>query len=110
MTFFNVRIPGVKFWVVAADGPNVRPVEVEEFQIGTAETYDIVLEPTGEARTNVAESMDRSGMALAPLAPPPGARAAVPPLRVPPLLTTADVGMNHGPGGKTGREHGCTPY
>src|SRR3546814_3642767 len=58
MTFFNVRIPGVKFWVVAADGQNVRPVEVEEFQIGTAETYDIVLEPTGEARTIVAESME----------------------------------------------------
>jgi len=99
MTFFNVRIPGVKFWVVGADGQNVRPVEVEEFQIGTAETYDIVVEPTGEARTIVAESMDRSGMAVATLASRPGARADVPPLRDPPLLTMADMGMNHGSGG-----------
>ncbi|MEN7535613.1 copper resistance system multicopper oxidase [Aurantiacibacter flavus] len=96
MTFFNVRIPGVKFWVVAADGQNVRPVEVEEFQIGTAETYDIVVEATGEARTIVAESIDRSGMAVATLASRPGARAAVPALRDPPLLTMADMGMNHG--------------
>ena len=99
MTFFNVRIPGVKFWVVGADGQNVRPVEVEEFQIGTAETYDIVVEPTGEARTIIAESMDRSGMAVATLASRPGARASVPPLRDPPLLTMADMGMNHGSGG-----------
>jgi len=99
MTFFNVRIPGVKFWVVGADGQNVRPVEVEEFQIGTAETYDIVVEPTGEARTIVAESMDRSGMAVATLASRPGARAPVPALRDPPLLTMADMGMNHGSGG-----------
>jgi CopA family copper-resistance protein len=96
MTFFNIRIPGVKFHVVAADGQNVRPVEVEEFQIGTAETYDILLEPTGEAHAIVAESMDRSGMALAMLASRPGARAAVPALRKPPLLTMADMGMNHG--------------
>ncbi len=99
MTFFNVRIPGVKFWVVGADGQNVRPVEVEEFQIGTAETYDIVVEPTGEARTIIAESMDRSGMAVATLASRPGARASVPPLRDPPLLTMADMGMNNGSGG-----------
>ncbi|MBX7497209.1 copper resistance system multicopper oxidase [Qipengyuania sp. 6B39] len=99
MTFFNVRIPGVKFSVVGADGQNVRPVEVEEFQIGTAETYDIIVEPTGEARTIVAESMDRSGMAVATLASRPGARASVPPLRDPPLLTMADMGMNHGAGG-----------
>jgi len=111
MTFFNVRIPGVKFWVVAADGQNVRPVEVEEFQIGTAETYDIVVEPTGEAQTIVAESMDSSGMAVATLASRPGARAAVPALRDPPLLTMADMGMNHGEGmdhgggGMAGMDH-----
>ncbi|EDL48203.1 copper-binding protein [Erythrobacter sp. SD-21] len=106
MTFFNVRIPGMKFWVVAADGLNVRPVEVEEFQIGTAETYDIVVEPTGEAHTIVAESMDRSGMALATLASRPGARAPVPALRDPPLLTMADMGMNHGGGDMAGMDPG----
>lgn len=108
MTFFNVRIPGVKFWVVGADGQNVRPVEVEEFQIGTAETYDIVVEPTGEAHTIVAESMDRSGMAVATLASRPGATAAVPALREPPLLTMADMGMNgmdHGGDAAGGMDH-----
>lgn len=107
MSFFNVRIPGVKFQVVAADGQNVRPVEVEEFQIGAAETYDIVVEPTGEARTIVAESMDRSGMAVATLASRPGARAPVPALRDPPLLTMADMGMSHGSGGMDHGSHGA---
>jgi CopA family copper-resistance protein len=104
MSFFNVRIPGAKLFIVGADGQNVRPVEVEEFQIGTAETYDFVVEPSGEAMTIVAESMDRSGMAVATLATRPGARAEVPPLRTAPLLTMADMGMSgmdHG-----GMDHG----
>ena len=96
-SFFNVRIPGLAMSVVATDGQAVRPVEVDEFQIGTAETYDVIVQPSGaEAYSIVAESMDRSGMALATLASSPGARAAVPALRDPPLLTMADMGMNHG--------------
>ncbi|MEO1968507.1 MAG: copper resistance system multicopper oxidase [Sphingomonadaceae bacterium] len=94
MTFFNVRIPGLPMTVVAADGQNVRPVETDEFQIGVAETYDVLIEPgPAQAYTIVAEAMDRSGMALATLAAQPGARAAVPALRDPPLLTMADMGM-----------------
>lgn len=98
-SFFNIRIPGLAMSVVATDGMPVHPVEVDEFQIGTAETYDVIVEP-GEAQAYsiVAESMDRSGMALATLASRPGARAAVPALRDPPLLTMADMGMNHGGG------------
>jgi CopA family copper-resistance protein len=96
-SFFNIRIPGLPMTVIAADGQNVRPVEVDEFQIGTAETYDVIVEPgTADAYAIVAEAMDRSGMALAMLACRPGARAAVPPLRDAPLLTMADMGMNHG--------------
>lgn len=96
-SFFNVRIPGLAMSVVATDGQAVRPVEVDEFQIGTAETYDVIIEPgNAEAYSVVAESMDRSGMALATLASSPGARADVPALRDPPLLTMADMGMNHG--------------
>ncbi|WP_267878679.1 copper resistance system multicopper oxidase [Porphyrobacter sp. AAP82] len=98
MTFFNLRIPGLAMTVIAADGQNVAPVEVDEFQIGTAETYDVIIRPTAEAYTIIAESMDRSGMALATLASRPGARAAIPPPRKPPLLTMADMGMDHGPG------------
>ncbi len=99
-SFFNVRIPGLTMTVIAADGQNVRPVEVDEFQIGTAETYDVIVTPgSADAYAIVAESMDRSGMALAMLASRPGARAPVPALRDPPLLTMADMGMDHGPGG-----------
>lgn len=96
MTFFNVRIPGLAMTVIAADGQNVKPVEVDEFQIGAAETYDVIVEPRAEAYAIIAESMDRSGMALAMLANHPGARAPVPPLRKPPLLDMGDMGMNHG--------------
>ena len=95
-TFFNLRIPGLPMTVIAADGQNVRPVEVDEFQIGAAETYDLIVEPTAEAYTIIAESMDRSGMALATLASRPGARAPIPPPRKPPLLDMGDMGMNHG--------------
>ena len=104
-SFFNVRIPGLPMTIIAADGQNVRPVEVDEFQIGTAETYDVIVTPgSAEAYAIVGESMDRSGMALAMLATRPGARAAVPALRDPPLLTMGDMGMNHGSGGM---DHGA---
>ncbi len=103
MTFFNVRIPGCKLTVVAADGQAVKPVTVEELQIAVAETYDLLVEPDGAAFSIVCESMDRSGMALATLSTTPGLRAPVPPLRPPPLLTMADMGMNHGDGG---HDHG----
>ena len=108
-SFFNVRIPGLPMTVIAADGQNVRPVEVDEFQIGTAETYDVIVTAgDAEAYSIVGESMDRSGMALATLASRPGARAAVPALRDPPLLTMGDMGMNHGSEGMdhSGMDHG----
>jgi CopA family copper-resistance protein len=108
-SFFNVRIPGLPMTVIAADGQNVRPVEVDELQIGTAETYDVIVTAgDAEAYSIVGESMDRSGMALATLASRPGARAAVPALRDPPLLTMGDMGMNHGSEGMdhSGMDHG----
>ncbi|WP_341209626.1 copper resistance system multicopper oxidase [uncultured Sphingomonas sp.] len=94
MTIFNVRIPGLKMTVVQADGQNVRPVAVDEFQIAVAETYDVIVEPAApRAYTLVAESWDRSGMARATLAPQLGMVAAVPPLRRRPLATMKDMGM-----------------
>ena len=108
MSFFNIRIPGVRMSVVQADGKNVRPIEVDEFQIGTAETYDIVVEPTAEAHTVVAEAMDRSGMAVATLTSRSGARAPVPSLRDPVLLTMTDMGhggMDHSGGGHSNMGH-----
>jgi len=95
MTTFNVRIPGLPLTVVQADGQHVRPMTVDEFQIGVAETYDvIVVPPDNRAYTLVGESIDRSGMARATLAPSVGMTAAVPPLRARPLATMTDMGMD----------------
>jgi FtsP/CotA-like multicopper oxidase with cupredoxin domain len=94
MTVFNVRIPDLSMTVVNADSNDVRPVEVDELQISVAETYDVIVQPTEErAFTLVAESVDRSGMARATLAPRPGMTASVPPLRPRPTLGTDDMGM-----------------
>jgi len=94
MTIFNIRIPGLPMTVVSADGLNVRPVTVDEFQIGNAETYDVIIRPAEDkAFTLVAESIDRSGMARATLAPRMGMTASVPPLRPRPTLTMRDMGM-----------------
>ena len=111
MTIFNVRIPGLSMKVVQADGLNVKPVDVEEFQISVAETYDVVVQPTEDkAFTLVAEAVDRSGMGRATLAPRPGMTAVVPPLRDRPLATMKDMGMDmsmHGPmAGMEGMDHG----
>ena len=95
MTTFNIRIPGLPLSVVQADGQNVRPVTVDEFQIGVAETYDVIVTPPDDrAYTLVGEAVDRSGMARATLAPRAGMTAEVPPLRERPLATMKDMGMD----------------
>ena len=94
MTTFNVRIPGLRLTIVQADGQNVMPVEVDEFQIGVAETYDAVITPMElRAYTLVGEAIDRSGLARATLAPRVGMAAEVPALRPRPLATMKDMGM-----------------
>lgn len=99
MSYFNVRIPGLPLTIVQADGQNVQPVTVDEFQMGVAETYDVIVEPTEDrAYTIFAESMDRSGYARGTLAPREGLSADIPKLRAPPLLTMTDMGMDHGGG------------
>ena len=116
MTTFNMRIPGLPLVVVQADGQNVRPVTVDEFQIGVAETYDVIVTPPDDrAYTLVGEAIDRSGMARATLAPRAGMTAEVPPLRKRPLATMKDMGMDHsntagmaaGGDAMTGMNHGA---
>jgi CopA family copper-resistance protein len=94
MTIFNVRIPGLPMTVVQADGQDVVPIEVDEFQIANAETFDVIVRPADQAYTLVAEAADSSGMARATLAPRAGMAAAVPPLRQRPVLTMRDMGMD----------------
>ena len=101
MTFFNVRIPGVPMTVIQSDGQDVADVEVDEFQIGVAETYDVIVAPSAGSHAIVAEAMDRSGMGVASLTSREGQRATPPPLREPVTLTMADMGMG-GHGGHSG--------
>ena len=103
-SFFDVRIPGLPMTVVESDGQHVKPVETDEFRIGIAETFDVVVEPTGDrAYTIFAEAMDRSGFARGTLAPRQGMEAEVPRRRERPLLTMADMGMDHD---MEGMDHG----
>ena len=77
MSYFDVRIPGLTMTVVAADGQYVHPVTVDEFRIATAETYDVIVEPSGQdAFTIFAQSNDRTGFAAGTLAVRPGLACA----------------------------------
>ena len=85
MTYYDVRIPGLRMTVVQADGQNVQPVEVDEFRIAVAERYDVIVHPKEfRAYTIFAEAMDRSGYARATLAPREDMEAPIPKLRKPP--------------------------
>jgi len=112
MTFFDIRIPGLKLTVVAADGQDVEPVTVDEFRIGLAEVYDVIVEPKDDrAYTIFAQSLDRSGYARGTLAPEPGMQAEVPSLDSRPLLTMMDMGMGHDMAGMHmgGMHHSASP-
>lgn len=108
MTNFNLRLPELPMTVVAADGQNIRPVETDELQIAIAETYDVIVSP-GDDRAYglIAESIDRSGLCRATLAPRMGMVAEVPPLRARPLLTMKDMGMDHSSAGQGSADHGA---
>jgi CopA family copper-resistance protein len=113
MTHFDVRIPGLKMTVVAADGQYVHPVTVDEFRIATAETFDVIVEPSGQdAFTIFAQDMGRTGYVSGTLAVREGLRAAIPVVDPRPILTMADMG--HGGMGighdmsMKGMDHGNT--
>ncbi|MBP0944048.1 copper resistance system multicopper oxidase [Pseudomonas alliivorans] len=103
MTYFDVRIPGLKMTVVASDGLHVKPVSVDEFRIAVAETFDVIVEPADGAYTVFAQSMDRTGYARGTLASRPGMKADVPSLDPRPLLSMDDIGM-------AGMDHGAMSH
>ncbi|MCQ3830852.1 copper resistance system multicopper oxidase [Microbulbifer elongatus] len=109
MSIFDIRIPGLKMTVVASDGQNIEPVSVDEFRIGVAETYDVVVEPADDrAYTLFAQTIDRSGFARGTLTPHPELRAEVPAMDYAPVLTHRDMGMDHSGhdmGGMSGMDH-----
>jgi len=101
MSFFDVRIPQLKMTVVSADGQPVKPVAVDEFRIGTAETYDVIVEPKTNHYQIEAESIDRSGFAIGTLHNELTAKSAaihMPAARPRAVLTMEDMG-GHGGGG-----------
>ncbi|WP_087503103.1 copper resistance system multicopper oxidase [Pseudomonas sp. SID14000] len=113
MTYFDVRIPGLKMTVVAADGQYVKPVSIDEFRIAVAETYDVIVEPESEqAYTIFAQSMDRTGYSRGTLAVREGLQAPVPAVDPRPLISMSDMGMDHGGmgdmdhGSMAGMDHG----
>jgi CopA family copper-resistance protein len=96
-SFYDVRIPGLRMTVIQADGQDVETVTVDEFRFGPGETYDVMVEPRGEAYTLFAQSMDRSGYAFGTLATRQGLSAPVPSVDPVEWLTMADMmgSMNH---------------
>lgn len=95
MTFFDVRIPGLKMIVVSADGQNIQPVSIDEFRIGVAETYDVIVEPKdGRAYTIFAQDIVRSGYARGTLTPDVSMTGEVLKLDKVPNLTHSDMGMD----------------
>lgn len=96
MTFFDVRIPGLKMTVVAADGNYVKPVNIDEFRIGVAETYDVIVEPHNKTYAIFAQSIDRSGYAMGSLTPKVSLLAKAPRMDPLPVLTHTDMGMDMG--------------
>ncbi|MEQ1130450.1 copper resistance system multicopper oxidase [Acinetobacter johnsonii] len=98
MSFFDVRIPNLKMTVVSADGQPVKPVPVDEFRIGTAETYDVIVEPKQAHYQIEAESIDRTGFSVGTLheeSSPAVKQIEMPKPRPRSLLTMEDMGMNH---------------
>lgn len=96
MAYFDLRIPGLSMTVVSADGNNVRPVKVDELRIAVAETYDVIVQPNEDkAYSIMATSMGRSAFGRGTLAPRDGMKGEVPELGERPLLTMADMGMDH---------------
>ena len=100
MTFFDVRIPGLKMTVVAADGQNLEPVTVDEFRLGVAETYDVIVEPMHDmAYTIFAQDIARTGFARGTLTPDLVMTAEIPEMDPVPDLGHNDMGMGmHGMG------------
>ena len=94
MTIFDVRIPGLKMTVVASDGQNIEPVTIDEFRIGVAETYDVVVEPSDDsAYTVFAQSIDRSGFTRGTLTPDVEMTSLIPNMDTAPTLGHRDMGM-----------------
>jgi len=106
MTFFDIRIPGLKMTVVAADGQYIEPVTVDEMRMGVAETYDVIIEPSDDrAYTIFSQAIDRSGYARGTLTPDLSLKAGIPEMDPDLILTHTDMGMDMGGMSMPGMDH-----
>ncbi|WP_417316182.1 copper resistance system multicopper oxidase [Cycloclasticus pugetii] len=102
MSFFDISIPGLKMTVVAADGQYVQPFSIDEFRLGVAETYDVIVEPSAEQAYSIfAQSIDRTGFSSGTLTPNAAMKAIPPAMDVSPILGHGDMGMS-----MAGMDHG----
>ncbi len=96
MTIYDIAIPGLKMTFVEMDGQPIKSVKADEFRIGVAETYDVIVQPQEDrAYTIFAESLDRSGYARGTLSTKEGMVGEIPKMRPRTLLTMADMAMPH---------------
>src|SRR5690554_2874768 len=111
MTIFDVRIPGLKMTVVASDGQNIQPVTVDEFRMGVAETYDVIVEPeVGNAYCLYAQNIDRTGFVAGSLTSDASLVAAIPDMDPAPILGHGDMGMDHGSMDHGAMDHGAMDH
>ena len=97
MSFMDVRMPGLTMTVVAADGRSVEPVKVDEFRIGVAETYDVIVEPKDDRAYPLwVETLDRKASVLAALAPRDGMTVTAPTPRPRQVLLMSEMGSMGG--------------
>ena len=102
MSFFDISIPGLKMTVVAADGQYVQPFSIDEFRLGVAETYDVIVEPSAEQAYSIfAQSIDRTGFSSGTLTPNAAMKAIPPAMDASPILGHGDMGMS-----MAGMDHG----
>ena len=110
MTIFDVRVPGLKMSVVQADGNDVVPIDVDEFRVGVAETYDVIVTPAEDRPYTIfAQSEDRTGFARGTLATRAGLAGPIPPMDSRPVRTMVDMGMGNMSMGNTGMGGGSMP-
>src|SRR5690554_1651726 len=111
MTIFDVRIPGLKMTVVASDGQNIQPVTVDEFHMGVAETYDVIVEPeVGNAYCLYAQNIDRTGFVAGSLTSDASLVAAIPDMDPAPILGHGDMGMDHSSMDHRSMDHGAMDH
>ena len=103
MTFFDIRIPGLKMTVTGSDGQDIHPVTVDDLRLGVAETMDVIVEPAEDSSYAIfAQAMDRSGYAVGHLTASSGQKADLPMLDPVPRLGHIDMGMDMGMDMSTG--------